>query len=341
MGNGAPSYSRRAGGLSGDAFRALIEQARTRHELSDIIGRHTTLKKRGPRALVGLCPFHSERSPSLEVDDWKGTYHCFGCGAGGDAITFLMKCEGMTFYQAIETLTGEEFPTVPEAERARRKIADDKELWLRIEQARSIWARTVPAKGTPAEVYARSRGITAELPPTVRYVMTPRWRNLDTGEVGREYPAMACALQDRAGKVVGVQCVFLQDGGKRKFERIRDDGTKAKAKLSFGMIVGSALRLGPVQDHIVACEGPEDGLTLMQRLPGKSIWVSCGTAFLSRMEFPDDVNSVCFAGDNGAAGQSAVSDALTAAAARGLIGGSTFPPPEFKDWNDELRGIAA
>lgn len=322
-------------------FARLVQEARDRHSLSDIVARHTTLGRRGKKEQVGLCPFHSERSPSFEVNDLKGTYHCWGCGVGGDAITFLTKLEGMTFRQAVETLSGDAFPVVSEEDRAKRKAEDARALAERLAYGRSIWSRTVPAAGTPAEIYALSRGITAPLPPTVRFVMAPRWRDAETGEVGRDHPAMCCALQDVAGKIVGVQCVFLQDGGQRKYERIREDGKKAKAKLTFGIVAGAALRLGPVADHIIACPGPENGLSLLQTLPGRSIWVAVGDEFLHQLEFPDAVQSVCLAGDNDVSGRSAVSRAREALLPRGLRVGEAFPPDGFNDWNDHLRGVAA
>lgn len=341
-GGRASGSPRRTGRRLSDAeFRELVDKARDRHNLSDIVGRHTDLKKRGGRELVGLCCFHKERRPSLEVNDAKGYYHCHGCGAGGDSIRFLIQQEGMSFMQALQTLLGDEFPIVTEEERAKRKAEDTRLTAERIALGQEIWAKAVPAAGTPAEVYARSRGINMDLPPTVRFVMTPRWRNAETGEVGRDHPAMACALQDVAGAVVGVQCIFLMDGGRRKFERIRDDGTKAKAKLTFGQLVGSAFRLGPAREHLITCEGPEDALTLAQRLPDRSVWSSCGTANLWQMQFPPEVRSVCFAGDNGAAGRNAVTTARETALARGLVPSETFPPSKFKDWNDELRGIEA
>lgn len=331
-----------AGRLSETEFRELVDKARERHSISDIVGRHTDLKRRGNRELVGLCPFHSERSPSFEVNDTKGTYHCWGCSKAGDAITFLMDCEGMSFREAVETLSGDEFPVISEEERARRKAEDQRVAAERIAYARSIWAKTIPATpDTPAGIYAALRGITMSLPATVRFVMTPRWVDPATGEAGRDHPAMACALQDVTGAVVGVQCVFLQDGGRSKYQRNRPDGTTAKAKLSFGQIVGSALRLGPVQSHLINCEGPEDGLTLAQRLPGKSVWVTCGTAMLSRVIYPPEVRSVCFAGDNNAAGRLAVAQARDAAISAGLIPSEAYPAEGFKDWNDELRGIRA
>lgn len=322
-----------------DVFREIVAKARDRHLLSDIIGRHTNLKNRGAREKVGLCCFHSERTPSLEVNDDKGTYYCHGCGASGDAITFLTAREKMTFRQAVETLSGDTFPVISEEERARRKAENERKQAERIAIARHIWSIAVPAKGTPAEVYARSRGITMPLPPTVRFAMTPRWRNQDTGEVGRDHPAMVCAIQNAEGALAGVQCIFLEDGGRRKYSRQRPDGTKAKAKLTFGLLVGGALRLGPANTHIVCCEGPEDGLTLAQEMPDRSVWVSCGTAALSKMQFPPEVRSLILAGDNNEAGREAVATAHQLYAGIGLSVQEVFPDAPFKDWNDQLRGV--
>ncbi|MFS0737538.1 CHC2 zinc finger domain-containing protein [Sphingomonas sp. 1P06PA] len=327
-------------------FRERIQHAKDRRQLSDIIGRVTKLAKRGPRELVGLCPFHSERSPSFEVNDSKGFYHCHGCGRSGDAIRFLTEKHGLSFIDALRDLEDGTYPEVTEADRAKRRQEEAALTAQRIADAQAIWARAVPAPGTPAEVYARARGITTPLPDTARFVMTPRWRNPETGEVGRDTPAMACALQDRGGTVVGVQCIFLQDGGRRKYERIRQDGTKAKAKLSFGIIVGSAFVAGgqyppsPGRDPII-CEGPEDGLTLAQELPGETVLVACGTALMPRIDLVPSITGVVLAGDNNAAGRVAVDEATASFIERGLSVRPIWPDPAFKDWNDQLRGVRA
>ncbi|KQS04515.1 DNA primase [Sphingomonas sp. Leaf357] len=329
----------------GAAFRQRVDDAKTQHNLSDIIRRHTHLKRRNPREMVGLCPFHQEKSPSFEVNDAKGTFYCHGCGVGGDHMTVLTKLDGLTFSEALAMLSGDQFPVVSEADRAKRKTADASAVAERVAIGRNIWSRSVPAIGTPAEVYARSRGIVMDLPDSVRFVMAPRWRNPETGEVGRDYPAMVCALQDVAGEVVGVQCVFLADGGRKKYERVRDDGTKAKAKLTFGTVVGSAFRASSMSSatpvEIIACEGPEDGLTLAQGLPGASVYVACGTALLPRLTFPSSVRSIVLAGDNNDAGRVAVTNAAEAFGAQGCTVRAMFPADGFKDWNDELRGIRA
>ncbi len=322
-------------------FQRMVDDAKARHNLSDIVSRHTTLKKRGANELVGLCCFHSERTPSLEVNDNKGTYHCHGCGAGGDAIRFLMQQEGMSFRDALLSLTGDTFPIISEEERTKRKAAAEREVADRVTLARSIWQSSVPVAGTPAEVYLRSRSIDPKEHDTVRYVETPRWRDPETGETGKDIPALVCALQDANDAIVGVQCVFLDDGGRKKYERLRPDNTKAKAKLTFGVIVGSALRLGGIGEHIVFVEGPEDAMVLRQQLPSTPVWASCGTAMLPRINVPSQVRQITLAGDNGEAGRAAVDEAVSAYMEQGFDVREIFPDPQFKDWNDELVGKAA
>ncbi|MDX6325647.1 MAG: primase, partial [Nocardioidaceae bacterium] len=80
-----------------------IALVRERADLAEIIGQYVTLKPAGGGALKGLCPFHDEKSPSFHVRPGKG-YHCFGCGEGGDVISFLMKHDGLTFAQSVEYL---------------------------------------------------------------------------------------------------------------------------------------------------------------------------------------------------------------------------------------------
>lgn len=81
-----------------------IAAVRARTRIDEVIREHVTLKPAGGGSLKGLCPFHDERSPSFHVTPAKGFYHCFGCQAGGDAITFLMQLEGLSFAEAVEKL---------------------------------------------------------------------------------------------------------------------------------------------------------------------------------------------------------------------------------------------
>ena len=91
----------------------FMDELRRRVSLSSIISKKTKLINRGNR-MVGLCPFHQEKTPSFHVRDDEGFYHCFGCGASGDAISFLREQEGLGFMDAIHHLAGLAGLTVPE-----------------------------------------------------------------------------------------------------------------------------------------------------------------------------------------------------------------------------------
>ena len=82
---------------------AVVEEIKYRNDLQDVVSAYVTLKRAGS-GLVGLCPFHSEKTPSFHVVPEKGFFHCFGCGAGGDVISFIMRMENLEYPAAIEFL---------------------------------------------------------------------------------------------------------------------------------------------------------------------------------------------------------------------------------------------
>ena len=81
----------------------FLDELRDRVVLSEIVGQKVRLAKKG-REFSGLCPFHREKTPSFTLNDDKGFYHCFGCGAHGDALSFLMEHDKMPFTEAVEYL---------------------------------------------------------------------------------------------------------------------------------------------------------------------------------------------------------------------------------------------
>ena len=81
----------------------FLEEIRTRVTLSETVGRSVKLVRRG-REQIGLCPFHNEKTPSFNVVDPEGYYHCFGCGAHGDLITFIRNTENLSFMEAVEKI---------------------------------------------------------------------------------------------------------------------------------------------------------------------------------------------------------------------------------------------
>ena len=80
-----------------------VDELKTRADIYSIVSSYVNLKRTG-KNFVGLCPFHKEKTPSFTVDPIKQFYHCFGCGEGGDVISFIMKIENMQFLEAVEFL---------------------------------------------------------------------------------------------------------------------------------------------------------------------------------------------------------------------------------------------
>ena len=93
---------------------AILDEIKRRTDLAAVIGEHVALKRSG-RGFLGLCPFHQEKSPSFHVDPERGFFHCFGCNAGGNVFTFLMRVTGVTFPEVVRTLAAKANVVVPES----------------------------------------------------------------------------------------------------------------------------------------------------------------------------------------------------------------------------------
>ncbi|MDB5738254.1 MAG: hypothetical protein JWO65_1922 [Sphingomonas bacterium] len=315
------------------AMRRLVDEAKARHNLSDIIGRATVLRRRGAREMVGLCPFHKERSPSFEVNDAKGLYHCHGCGAAGDAMTWLTKGEGLSFQAAFHALAGNDFPEVSSEDRVQRATEDEASREAAIAEARSFWIGATDPYGTPAETYLRGRGISSTIPPSFRFGMVPAGKD-ENDRWKRPLPALIGAVT-KGDELTGIQRIFLTDDGQGK-------RWGKKSKLTLGRFVGGAVKMGnrrsdPVE--VIVTEGPEDALSLAQELPDQEVWAALGTANIAMLTFPASVKAVVIASQNDAAGERATAAAASAMIERGLSVRLMRPDTAFKDWNDQLRGV--
>lgn len=138
----------------------IIEKIKEKADIVEIISGYTKLKKSG-RRFVGLCPFHTEKTPSFTIDQEKGLYHCFGCGAGGDIFTFVMEKEGLDFFSALEFLAKKYNIVVPKKVSPAKKIEDE---IIEINQSAQIFFRNflMGREGEMARKYIEGRGITGE-----------------------------------------------------------------------------------------------------------------------------------------------------------------------------------
>ena len=141
----------------------FLDEVRARIGLADVVGRRVRLVKKGHEH-SGLCPFHKEKTPSFTVNEGKGFYHCFGCGAHGSVFDFLMETEGLNFREAVEKLAGEAGLQVPE-ERPEDRAREEhkKTLYDATEAAAQYYAAKLYApEGRDALDYLRGRGLSAE-----------------------------------------------------------------------------------------------------------------------------------------------------------------------------------
>lgn len=301
-------------------------------DIVGVIARHTKLKRAG-RLYKGLCPYHRERTPSFTVYPATGGYHCFGCGANGDAIRFLMDQDGMTFVQACEHLASGDLPRISEEARVKAEEEDRAIREAAIAEAHAIWLDSMDLAGSLAQIYLRSRMISI-LPDRFRFAMCPAWYDRKTGEVGPDRPALVCCVTDEDDRFLGIQRVFLAPDGKGKATDMRN------AKLSLGRPAGGAIRLGPQRgDHVIVIEGPEDGATVSEDTPDQPVWVACGTSMMPQIRFPAAVRRVTIGGDNNKAGRAAAQASWNNYQDRGLECRTVYPDPAFEDWNDQKRGI--
>ena len=138
----------------------FLDEVRARIGLANLIGRRVRLSKRG-REHVGLCPFHKEKTPSFTVNEDKGFYHCFGCGAHGTHFDFVMQTEGLRFPEAVERLAadaGVPMPVSTPASRARE--AQQTSLYRVVEQAAGSFAERLRGpEGLRARQYLEARGL--------------------------------------------------------------------------------------------------------------------------------------------------------------------------------------
>ncbi|MET3132679.1 DNA primase [Oxalobacteraceae bacterium GrIS 1.11] len=200
--------------------QSFISDLLNRVDIVDVVGRYVQLKKGGAN-FMGLCPFHSEKSPSFTVSPTKQFYHCFGCGAHGTSIGFLIEYSGMGFVDAVKDLAQNVGMVVPEADdkippAQRAQIqAQSMALSDAMTQACDFYRGQLRNAGE-AIAYLKNRGLTGEIAARFGMGFAPGgWDNLRS--VFPDYEAVALA---EAGLVIDK---VDEDGGNRKrYDRFRE-----------------------------------------------------------------------------------------------------------------------
>jgi DNA primase len=194
----------------------------------------------------------------------------------------------------------------------------------RIALARLIYCAARPIGGA-AETYLLGRGLRPS--PAWGSLRAAMLRYPDAGE----HPTLVAPVLSSSGAVEGIRRTFLTSDGRKL--------SVADPKLSLGSVRGGAIRLGEPDDELIICEGLEDGLSLMQELPGAIVWAAPGAGMLASMQMPASVSRVVIGADNDAPGRAAAVRAGERFASEGRNVRIMRPDPPFKDWNDQLRGV--
>ncbi|MBT3928902.1 MAG: DNA primase [Rhodospirillaceae bacterium] len=319
----------------------FLDEIRVRVALSDVIGRRVRLIRKG-REHSALCPFHNEKTPSFTVSDEKGFFHCFGCGAHGDVIGFVMRDEGLSFPEAVERLAGEAGLEVPkEAPEDRARAEAQLTLYGVLEEAAKYFEAELRAdSGAAARAYLQGRGLKAEtiaefrlgFASDSRTALKSALKNEQITESllvtagmliepeggGASYDRfrdrVIFPIQDRRGRVIAFGGRALGDAP-AKYLNSPDTPVFHKGSVLYGMHLarGAARKSG----RIIAVEGYMDVIALNQGGLTETV-APLGTA-LTELQMEEmwrlvDEPTLCFDGDR--AGQKAAARAAERALPR-------------------------
>src|SRR5687768_11299056 len=295
----------------------------------EVVSGRTSLRKSGAR-YSGRCPFHEERTPSFSVNPAEKLYHCFGCGKGGDAITFVRETEGLDFVEAVEWLaerfrvTLEYEETSPQVE-ASRKRRD--RLHALLEQATAFYERYLweSAAGEPVRAYLAGRGLGEQVCREFRLGLSPgdglarkaQEKGFTRDELsaagltnarGNDYfpPRLMFPLADARGRVLGFQARKLRDDDplQGKYVNTKETELFHKSAVLYGLhLARTAIAK---QERAVVVEGNTDVIALRQGGVEPTV-ASMGTALTERQlkELQRLTRRIFLCFDSDAAGQEA------------------------------------
>ncbi|MBR6594930.1 MAG: DNA primase [Clostridia bacterium] len=305
----------------------FLDEIKDRNDIVELISRYVALKRAGSN-MSGLCPFHSEKTPSFTVFPKTRSYYCFGCGAGGDAVSFVMQLEGLSYRDAVEYLANRAGLQMEEdGERKRDEVRRDRVVAATTEAARFFHKALVSPSGAAAAEYLKNRGLS---PLTVRRFgigyAPDSWDALSkhlsaagftpkeleaaflcrTGKNGKLYDVfrnrVLFPLIDVNGNVLGFSARRLNEADERKYVNTSDTPAFKKSKFVFGLNIAKSSE----EDSLIMCEGCMDAVALHQAGFTNAV-ATLGTAITSEQArlIARHVNTVYLCYDSDGAGKNA------------------------------------
>jgi DNA primase len=340
-----------------------VDAVKAAANIVDLVEARTRLRKVGGR-YTGLCPFHQEKTPSFSVSPDRGTYHCFGCGVGGDAISFVREIEGLDFVGAIEWLADrfsvplEYEDSTPEADAQRKR---KERLYALLEQAASFYERVLWSEsGTGVQEYLASRGLSEEGCREFRLGLSSggslakkaREKGFTSDELtaaglltkrGTDYfqRRLMFPLADARGRVVGFQARKLHDDDplRGKYVNSPESDLFHKSNVLYGLHL--ARPAITKEDLALVVEGNTDVIALRQS-GLQPVVASMGTALTERQltELSRLTKRLFLCFDSDAAGEEATLRGMELALGKGFEI-RVVALPTGKDPADDPAGFEA
>lgn len=268
--------------MSGLIPQPFIDDLLHRTDLVELIDSFVPLKKRG-NSYIACCPFHNEKSPSFNVVAKKQFYHCFGCGASGNVISFIMNYQNLGFIEAIESLATRLGLSVPrEGQTEKNKISND--LYKLLADVSSYYEKKLKTQGTTAIEYLRGRGLDGNIAKHYQLGFAPEgWHNLeqtfgkqqrdllatgmliknDEGKIYDRYRnRIMFPIHDRHGRIIGFGGRVLDASQKPKYLNSPETVLFQKSRELYGLHQVLSLQKSP--DSIIIVEGYMDVIALAQ-----------------------------------------------------------------------------
>ena len=326
----------------------ILDIIRERTSIVEVVSGHVALRKSG-RGFSGLCPFHSEKTPSFTVSEDRGLYHCFGCGEGGTVFTFVMKMEGLDFRAAVEQLAQRAGVRLPEESDGGR--GDDRRRLIQLNEAaqRRYVAALASEQGAEALAYLQRRGLSDDIvenygigfcpPAGSPFLRAVQGRAqaveaaLGIGLLGRrddgrlyerQWGRITFPIRDGSGRLIGFGGRALGDR-QPKYLNSPESSLFHKGYVLYGLFEGrAAIREA---GRVVVVEGYMDAISLAQHGFGNVV-ANLGTALTESQlrlasRFADEVVAF-FDGDR--AGQAAAMRAFEVCVVAGIWARGAFLP---------------
>lgn len=342
----------------------LVEEVRARNDIVDVVSGYVRMQKKGAN-YFGLCPFHNEKSPSFSVSPAKQMYYCFGCGAGGNVLTFVMEYENYTFPEALKFLAdraGVKLPEMEFSQEARQKESRRTQLLeVNREAAKYFYFQLRSPQGKPGYEYFKNRQLSEETmkqfglgyanktsDDLVHYLHSKGYKDDLLTEAGlatfderfgmhdKFWNRVMFPIQDSNHRVIGFGGRVMGDG-KPKYLNSPETPIFDKSRNLYGLNFARTSR----KNNFILCEGYMDVIAMHQAGFNQAV-ASLGTAFTSGQAniLRRYTENIYLAYDSDGAGVNAALRAIGILREVGLAGKIINMQP-YKDPDEFIKNLGA